>query len=200
MALFVQNNYDALKLIYRLYKPIDNGLKPIADKFKQQLSENGKSLIESVETTQNGKELPVKAIMLNSQLVERVLDLLTHNWRVIVDCFASDTLFDRQLQLSFQDFLNIDVGKFSMAELLPYHADKVLRKGGIKGDKKMLEEQMDNLAQLFTYLYDKDLFLSIYSNQLARRLLAEAYEDFELEKQFITRLKVTCGMQQMTQL
>jgi len=41
---------------------------------------------------------------------------------------------------------------------------------------------MDNLAQLFTYLYDKDLFLSIYSNQLARRLLAEAYEDFELEK------------------
>lgn len=87
-----------------------------------------------------------------------------------------------------------------MSELLAYYADKVLRKGGIKGEKKMLEEQMDNLAQLFTYLYDKDLFLSVYSSQLARRLLAEAYEDFELEKQLITRLKVTCGMQQMTQL
>ena len=41
---------------------------------------------------------------------------------------------------------------------------------------------MDNLAQLFTYLYDKDLFLTVYSHQLARRLLSEAYEDFELEK------------------
>ena len=54
---------------------------------------------------------------------------------------------------------------------------------------------MDNLATLFTYLYDKDLFLTVYSHQLARRLLSEAYEDFELEKQLITRLKVTCGMQ-----
>jgi hypothetical protein len=27
-----------------------------------------------------------------------------------------------------------------MAELLPYYADKVLRKGGLKGERKMLEE------------------------------------------------------------
>ena len=31
-------------------------------------------------------------------------------------------------------------------------------------------------------------------------MLQEVYEDFELEKQVITRLKVTCGMQQMNQL
>ena len=31
-------------------------------------------------------------------------------------------------------------------------------------------------------------------------MLQEAYEDFELEKQLITRLKVTCGMQQMNQM
>ena len=100
-----------------------------------------------------------------------------------------------QLQLSFQDFLNNDVGKYNMSELLAYHADKILRKGGVKGEKKVLEESLENLAQLFTYLYDKDLFLVVYRTQLARRLLQEMYEDFELEKQLITRLKVTCGMQ-----
>lgn len=87
-----------------------------------------------------------------------------------------------------------------MSELMANYADKVLKKGGVKGDRKILEEQLDNLAHLFTYLYDKDLFLLVYRNQLSRRLLQEAYEDFELEKQVITRLKVTCGMQQMNQM
>lgn len=69
-----------------------------------------------------------------------------------------------------------------MSELMANYADKVLKKGGVKGDRKILEEQLDNLAHLFTYLYDKDLFLLVYRNQLSRRLLQEAYEDFELEK------------------
>jgi hypothetical protein len=66
LTLFIQNNFEALKLLYRLYQPVKEGLKPIADKFKQQLSENGKSLLESVETNQNGKDLPIKTIMVNS--------------------------------------------------------------------------------------------------------------------------------------
>jgi len=97
--------------------------------------------------------------------------------------------------LSFQDFLNIDVGKFSMAEILASYTDKILRKGGVKGEKKIVEDQLDNIALLFAYIYDKDLFLLVYRNHLARRLLQEVYEDFELEKLVVTRLKVTCGMQ-----
>ena len=97
--------------------------------------------------------------------------------------------------LSFQDFLNIDVGKFSMAEILASYTDKILRKGGVKGEKKIVEDQLDNIALLFAYIYDKDLFLLVYRSHLARRLLQEVYEDFELEKLVVTRLKVTCGMQ-----
>ena len=51
-----------------------------------------------------------------------------------------------------------------MSELMANYADKVLKKGGVKGDRKILEEQLDNLAHLFTYLYDKDLFLLVYRN------------------------------------
>ena len=83
---------------------------------------------------------------------------------MILECFNSDATFERQLMLSFQEFLNLDVGKFSMSELLANYADKVLRKGGIKGDRKLIEEQLDNLALLFTYLYDKDLFLLVFRN------------------------------------
>ena len=42
--------------------------------------------------------------------------------------------------LSFQDFMNLDVGKFSMAEILATYSDKVLRKGGIKGERKLIDE------------------------------------------------------------
>ncbi len=83
---------------------------------------------------------------------------------MILECFKGDATFERQLMLSFQEFLNLDVGKFSMSELLANYADKVLHKGGIKGERKIIEEQLDNLALLFTYLYDKDLFLLVFRN------------------------------------
>lgn len=138
--------------------------------------------------------------MVNSQLIEKVIDMHNHFRGMITDCFQSDSLFDRQMQIAFQEFLNIDVGRFSMAELLAQYSDKLLRKGGIKGEKKQLEDLVDCLAHLFSHLNDKDLFLLVYRNLLARRLLQETFEDFELEKLLVTRLKVTCGMQQMNQM
>lgn len=136
----------------------------MAEKFKFHLTENGKLLITQTETTANGKDLPLRTIMVNSQLVEKVLDTLVHFRNIINDCFASDQLFDRQLQISFQDFCNLDVGKFSMSELLACYVDKILRKGGIKGEKKQLEEQLENAALLFSFMQDKDLFLYVFRN------------------------------------
>ncbi len=101
---------------------------------------HGKNLLLSTETTMNGKDLPLKTIRVNSELVEKVLQTLTSNRSIIEQCFESDTLFDRQLQLSFQEFLNLDIGKFSMSEMLANYADKVLRKGGMKGERKLVEE------------------------------------------------------------
>ncbi len=63
----------------------------------------------------------------------------------------------------------MDVGKFSMSELLANYADKVLHKGGIKGERKLIEEQLDNLALLFTYLYEKDLFLQWAKTYVTRK-------------------------------
>ena len=59
---------------------------------------------------------------------------------MIDECFSKDNSFERQLMLSFQDFMNLDVGKFSMAEILATYSDKVLRKGGIKGERKIIDE------------------------------------------------------------
>ena len=63
--------------------------------------------------------------------MEKVIEMLVHYRRMIEECFCKDNGFERQLMLSFQDFMNIDIGKFSMAEILASYSDKVLRKGGI---------------------------------------------------------------------
>ena len=139
-------------------------------------------------------------ILLNSEVVQKIIEMLAHYKRMLATCFQDDSNFERQMMLSFQDFLNIDIGKFSMAEVLATYSDRVLHKGGMKGDRKQIDDQLDSLALLFAYLNDKDLFLLVYRNNLARRLLQEQYEDFELEKHVITRLKLVCGMQQLNQM
>lgn len=96
----------------------------------------------------------------------------------------------------------MDVGssKYAMAEFLAHYTDKVLKKGGMKVEKQQYEEHLEQIITLFTFLVDKDLYLMVFKNQLARRLLQEKFEDFEYEKLFITNLKITCGMQQMNHL
>lgn len=89
-------------------------------------------------------------------------------------------------------FINLDVGKHSMAEVLSSYVDKLLRKGSTAEN---IDELIDNIVTIFTHLIDKDLFLEVYRNQLARRLLSEKSEDMENEKRLITNLKITCGLQ-----
>ena len=78
-----------------------------------------------------------------------------------------------------------------MAEVLSSYVDKLLRKGN---SVENIDELIDNIVTLFTHLIDKDLFLEVYRNQLARRLLSEKSEDLENEKRLITNLKITCGL------
>lgn len=84
-----------------------------------------------------------------------------------------------------------------MAEMLSTYIDKLLRKGGTQDN---IEELIEHVVTLFSHLIDKDLFLEVYRNQLARRLLSEKCEDIENEKRLITNLKITCGLQQVNKI
>ena len=187
-------------MLYVLYKPIKEGLKPVADIYKSHLIDQGRNLVESCATQSEGKDLSLKEMLTNSNIVERILSLLTHNSRVIKNCFDSDTQFLRQLQLAFQVFTNLDIGKFSMAEFLAAYVDKLLRKGGSISLTASMEETIESVVTVFSHLTDKDLFLEVYRNQLARRLLQEKCEDLEHEKLLISNLKITCGLQQINKI
>lgn len=60
--------------------------------------------------------------------------------------------------------MNLEVGKYSMSELLANYADKILKKGGLKAEREGYEDHIGHVVTLFTFLVDKDLFLMVYRN------------------------------------
>lgn len=95
--------------------------------------------------------------------------------------------------------MNMDVGKYQIAEILAVYTDKMLRKGK-KDIASSIEELIDQQVSLFSFLIDKDLYIEVYRNNLARRLLQEKSEDIEAEKQMISHLKINCGLAQIKML
>jgi cullin 1 len=93
----------------------------------------------------------------------------------------------------FENFVNYDIGNFTVAEILSTYTDGVLRKNGFKADPDQFVEHLDLIVKLFSHLSEKDIFISSYKVFLARRLLMEKFESLDYEKSFITKLKVTCG-------
>lgn len=63
-----------------------------------------------------------------------------------------------------------------------------------------MDELIDHMVALFTFIIDKDLYIEVYRNHLARRLLQDRSEDMEAEKQMITNLKISCGLAQIKML
>ncbi len=54
---------------------------------------------------------------------------------------------------------------------------------------------MKNVVKLFTHLVDKDLFIEVYRNYLAKRLLNDKSESRDQEKLMISFIKMSCGPQ-----
>jgi cullin 1 len=73
--------------------------------------------------------------------------------------------------------------------------DRILKSGGEKLSESEVEESLDRIVQLFSYLTDKDMFAEIYRNQLAKRLLNQRSTSDDSEKLMIAKLKMQCGTQ-----
>jgi cullin 1 len=107
--------------------------------------------------------------------------------------FAGHALFQKALKNAFSEVVNKNVGNFSNAELFSTFCDRVLKSGGEKLSEQQVEENLDCIVQLFSYLTEKDMFAEIYRNQLAKRLLNQRSSSDDAEKVMIAKLKMQCG-------
>ncbi|KAI3842241.1 hypothetical protein MKW98_026031 [Papaver atlanticum] len=198
-VLLKDDKNEDLERMYRLFSSIKNGLDPLSAAFKQHVTSEGMSLIQQAGDAVTTKRDDKAAVAMQEQaFIRRVIELHDKYYAYVTISFKKDNLFHKALKEAFEVFCNKKVGNSLVAELLSTFSDGILRKGGSneKLDDDAIEESLDKIVCLLSYLDDKDLFSEFCKKKLARRLLFDKNSaDDNHERSFLSKLKQQCGAQ-----
>ena len=177
-----------------IHSRLDEGLAPMANIVEGYFRMCGSDLQSACVQAAAAKE-SAKESASDPTLVRELIELHKRCQSFVDNQFNSHPSFERALKTAFEHVMNNDVGKLPNAEYLAAYCDRILRKGGERLSDKEVETQLANIAQLFSYLNDKDLFSEIYRNLLSKRLLNNKSANDDAEKSMISKLKLKCGAQ-----
>mmetsp|Transcript_35351 Transcript_35351/g.69617 ORF Transcript_35351/g.69617 Transcript_35351/m.69617 type:complete len:760 (+) Transcript_35351:131-2410(+) len=191
-ALLDNGMFEDLALMFRMLSLTDNGIGKMAKIFGSFIIKLGN---QHIQKRKDRIESADKEKADDPKFVEAILEFHTMYSQVVCDTFQGDALFQKMLKEAFEDILSQDVGRYTNAEVLSTHCDRLLKTGGEKLNEEGLEKELQKTIVLFSYLKDKDLFGEIYKNQLAKRLLNQKSRSAEAEKSMISKMKMQCGTQ-----
>ncbi|CAB9524032.1 Cullin-3 [Seminavis robusta] len=190
-ALLQNDKSEDLQRMFRLFSRLENGLVPIATILQNFVSSMGDDIINRrkarLESEKDRNDDP--------KFVKSLIELHEKYLGVVKKDFSGHSLFQKALKDAFVEIVNKNVGQYTNAELMSTFCDRILKSGGEKLSEGEVEESLDRIVQLFSYLTDKDLFAEIYRNQLAKRLLNQRSTSDDAEKLMIAKLKMQCGTQ-----
>ena len=172
--------------------PTTSGLQPIAAIVQEFITQQGLDVVQRRQARLDDGE---KDKNDDPKFVKAMIELHEKYLGVVRVDFLRHSYFQRALKDAFCEIVNRNVGQFTNAELMSTFCDRILKSGGEKLNESEVEENLDRIVQLFSYLTDKDLFAEIYRNQLAKRLLNQRSTSDDAEKLMIAKLKVQCGTQ-----
>lgn len=191
-VLLANDKAEDLKRMFQLFSRLESGLQPMANIVESFITEMGSACVDKRQARLDSGE---KDKNDDPEFVKSLIDLHEKYLGVIREIFGSHHLFQKALKNSFEEIINNDVGQYSNAELMSTFCDRVLKSGGEKLSETEVEQSLDRIVQLFSFLTDKDLFAEIYRNQLAKRLLNQRSASDDAEKAMIGKLKLQCGTQ-----
>jgi cullin 1 len=191
-ALLQNDKSDDLQRMFRLFSRLESGLNPMAAILQNFISSMGDDTINRRQARLDGGE---KDKNDDPKFVKSLISLHEKYLGVVKKDFSGHSLFQKALKDAFVEIINKNVGQFTNAELMSTFCDRILKSGGEKLSESEVEESLDRIVQLFSYLTDKDMFAEIYRNQLAKRLLNQRSTSDDAEKLMIAKLKMQCGTQ-----
>ncbi|XP_062017965.1 cullin-1-like [Rosa rugosa] len=196
-ALIRGDKVEDLSRMFRLYHKIPKGLEPVANVFKQHVTDEGKALVQQAEdaaSSQQGSNGAGAEVGL--VLIRKILELHDKYMAYVTGCFLNHSVFHKALKEAFEVFCNKSVAGSSSAELLAGFCDNLLKKGtSEKLSDEIIEETLEKVVVLLAYYSDKDLYAEFCRKKLARRLLFDRSCNEDHEKSFLTKLKQQCGGQ-----
>ena len=191
-ALLGNDKTDDLKRMYALFSRVKGGLAPMADVLNKYIEDVGENHVKErkARIDSGGKEKPDDPTFVRALLKthEKYADVIREN-------FGNHALFQKAMKDAYTKIINNNVGNFTNAELLSTFCDRLLKAGGEKMSESEIDNSLNKIVDLFTYLDDKDFFGEVFRNQLAKRLLNQKSASEDLEKSMLSKLKVQVGTQ-----
>mmetsp|Transcript_8776 Transcript_8776/g.25246 ORF Transcript_8776/g.25246 Transcript_8776/m.25246 type:complete len:742 (+) Transcript_8776:140-2365(+) len=191
-ALLQNDKSEDLQRMFRLFSRLENGLNPMANILQSFIASMGADIVNRRQARLDGGE---KDKNDDPKFVKSLIELHEKYLGVVRNDFSGHSLFQRALKDAFVEIVNKNVGQYTNAELMSTFCDRILKSGGEKLSESEVEDSLEKIVQLFSYLTDKDMFAEIYRNQLAKRLLSQRSTSDDAEKTMIAKLKLQCGTQ-----
>ncbi|CAO2179951.1 unnamed protein product [Urochloa humidicola] len=197
-VLLCDEKVEDLSRMFRLFSRIKDGLPPVSKTFQEHVNEVGMSTLKQAIDAATSKKTEKKDVVTSLELdyVRKTLDLHDKYMAYVIGCFQNHTLFHKALKEAFEVVCNKDVAGCTSAELFASYCDSILRKGGSeKLSDEAIEENLDKVVKLLTYISDKDLFIEFHRKKLGRRLLFDKSGNDEQERSLLSKLKQYFGGQ-----
>ncbi|KAF7027241.1 hypothetical protein CFC21_039302 [Triticum aestivum] len=197
-VLLLDGKSEDLSRMYRLFSKIDVGLFHVSKIFKEHVKEEGMSLLKHAADAANGTKNEKKEAVGSpeQEFVRKAIELHDKQLAYVTDCFQNNSAFHKALKAAFEDFCNKDVAGCTSAESLASFCDSILRKGGSeKLSDEVVEDTLDKVVTILSYISDKDLFVEFHRKKLGKRLLFDKSANNEHERSLLSKLKQYFGGQ-----
>jgi len=190
LRMLKEDKNDDMRRLFNLLVRVTDGLPNSASTFQAFLVESGTKIVQ--EQQKKGlKEALANAI----PFVKQLMVFYQKYAGLVASCFGNHTLFKTALDRAFRDIMNQNSGKFNIPRLLNFYIDNI-----IKGKEKdvssedEIDEVLQQLVNLFSYLQDKDEFFEYFRKALCKRLLSKGKQYNEnAEKSYLSKLKAQTG-------
>ncbi|WCJ33588.1 Cullin family protein [Euphorbia peplus] len=149
-VLIRDDKTEDLSRMYRLYHGIPSGLEPVSALFKQHISDQGDVLVQQARDS-----------VTNQQVVMRqIIELHDKYMAYVADCFQDNTLCHKAVKEAFKILCNKTVAGSTIAEHLENFSDDIFV------SDEAIEETLDKVVKLLTYICDSDMELIVKLNRM----------------------------------
>eukprot|EP00696_Hemimastix_kukwesjijk_P013473 gnl/Hemi2/26882_TR9048_c0_g1_i1.p1 gnl/Hemi2/26882_TR9048_c0_g1~~gnl/Hemi2/26882_TR9048_c0_g1_i1.p1 ORF type:complete len:769 (-),score=241.55 gnl/Hemi2/26882_TR9048_c0_g1_i1:48-2156(-) len=216
--LLANEQIDDLKRVFRLYQRVPNGLIPVANHVKLHMTAEGTKIVKSHDGVEGkgskaaaagadaekskdkeGKESKDKDEKNDNTFIPKMIEYHDKCLSLVNGCFEGNSVFHKAMKEAFEVFMNMKVGKATMAEMMATYCDSLLKKD-CKMSEQQIEEMLEKVVMLFGYIQEKDVFAEFYRKLLAKRLLMGRSANDDAERSMISKLKLRQGAQFTTKL
>eukprot|EP00759_Apiculatamorpha_spiralis_P052918 PhF_6_TR6057/c0_g1_i1/m.8775/K03347/CUL1, CDC53; cullin 1 len=182
------NKMDDLKRMFRLLSRSENCLDPLRKLIEDRIDADGRDEMQKADTKD-----PMNFVLSYVDIISTV----HYKFEQIVNTvFDKHPLFVQALEKGCKKFINNNVhtakdGTKKSAEFVAKYMHYTMKTN--TGSVNDTERQILTGIKIFSFLEDKDVFLSIYSTFLSKRLIFRTSVSSECEEQAISKLKEICG-------